>query len=89
MNQNGIRRTPNYLDIESSFIEIMSFIGGAKQYLKSGYRGQVPEEGCSIHLANLINPQWLQALERKGIKKKDLKGVLDLIKQEGAEVLGS
>ena len=37
---------PNYLDIESSFIEIMSFINGAEQYLKSGYRGQVPEEGC-------------------------------------------
>ena len=74
---------PNYLDVESSFIEIMSFIDGAEQYLKTRYRGQVPEEGCSVHLANLINPQWLQALERKGIRKKDLKGVLDLIKEEG------
>ena len=33
---------PNYLDVESSFIEIMSFMDGAEQYLKTGYRGQVP-----------------------------------------------
>ena len=61
----------------------MSFIDHAEQYLKTGYKGQVPEEGCSVHLANLINPQWLQALEKKGIRKKDLKGVLDLLKEEG------
>ena len=56
---------PNYLDVESSYIEIMTFIDHAEQYLKTGYKGQVPEEGCSVHLANLINPQWLQALEKK------------------------
>ena len=61
---------PNYLDVESSYIEIMTFIDHAEQYLKTGYKGQVPEEGCSVHLANLINPQWLQALEKKGHQKE-------------------
>ena len=61
---------PNYLDVESSYIEIMSFIDHAEQYLKTGYKGQVPEEGCSVHLANLINPQWLQALEKRASGRK-------------------
>ena len=58
------------MDVESSYIEIMTFIDHAEQYLKTGYKGQVPEEGCSVHLANLINPQWLQALEKKGHQKE-------------------
>ena len=74
---------PTFLDQDSTMIEINHWCSQLTNYLKMGYRGNLPKKGISLHLAPLMHASWIQALDAKKLEELPLEEITEIIKEEG------
>ena len=52
-------------------------------YINMGYRNCPPQKEVSMHLGPLMHVSWLQTIDDKDPKNKNLEQLVDLIKEDG------
>ena len=74
---------PVFLDKEATMMEVNQWTEQFQNYIRMGYRNNPPAKGVSMHLGPLVHTSWLQSLETKDIKSKNIDEITYLIKEEG------